>query len=260
MSESTPANTITIAAPPTSKRFRIGRTPITGDYDIATESGSPLYWVDKSSLTPGKPDITIHAGPDSSYPVLAISHFPHFSGDFKIGLSDPARPQTLQWEDLTKESFTHGEYRFAMNFSNGRNTFVWKRTHSVGVDGSSPLPLSTRNFKLVGGSSNNVLAVFTNSMSLTKCGTLQINVDYGPEFGAMVLITCISIYEKARRRKHRGRQVLELGVVWRDEWYWTPGRDCVFDARRVDLYRTLFIIKPYNKKEGAFTGYALSAR
>ena len=77
---------------------------------------------------------------------------------------------------------------------------MWKRTRHVGVDESKPR-LSSRNFKLVDERTNEVVAVFTSDLSLNKCGRMQIRADFGESFDTMVLLSYVSIYEKARRRE-----------------------------------------------------------
>lgn len=90
-----------------------------------------------------------------------------------------------------------------------RIALVWTRTRSVVVDGVTRPPLSTRNWKLTetslaGGEadakvdSGVVLAVFTTTTQMGKCGNLQINVDYGRGFDLMVWVTCLSLYSSGR--------------------------------------------------------------
>lgn len=56
------------------------------------------------------------------------------------------------------------------------------------------------NYKLVDAQTDQLLAVFTSSWSMRKCGMLQINVQYGKDFETMAFITCLSLYERARRQ------------------------------------------------------------
>ena len=89
-----------------------------------------------------------------------------------------------------------------------RLSLVWTRTRSVTVDGMTRPPLSTRNWKLteisaagdhVGREGDQpILAVFTTTTQMGKCGNLQVNVDYGREFDLMLFVTCLSLYSSGR--------------------------------------------------------------
>lgn len=196
------------AAPVAHKRFEIARPPFTHRYDVKSESGNMAYYVDISVFTPNTPDLTVHEGPDSKSPIVAVCHMIRFSGHFKIGVGDPSRADIMHWEDLTKETMGASHYTFSapVPMATGgspRRSFSWKRTHSVGVDGMKPASLSNSNHKLVDGETGEILAIFTNVRGFTSGGVLQINVDYGRDFTTLVLVSCLSLYEKSRRRKHR---------------------------------------------------------
>jgi hypothetical protein len=143
-------------------------------------------------------------GPDvKNSPVMGFCRMHKTSGDMEIGLVDPMNPQNEQWETLSKESLMGGEYRFTMLLpvSGKRHTFIWKRTHSVGVNDSKVNPLSNRNFILM-DDQGAVVAVYTNdSVGISTCGILEIKTDLGKSFDQMVIMTCVSIYDKSAKRR-----------------------------------------------------------
>ncbi|OJJ41203.1 hypothetical protein ASPWEDRAFT_34701 [Aspergillus wentii DTO 134E9] len=125
----------------------------------------------------------------------------------KIGLGDPDDPNAMIWEEMTKQTWDHSNYRWEMTIHppSGhpeRRSFLWKRTHSVGVEESMPAKLSQRNFKLVDERTGELLAVYANNgaKSWKKAGKLQINKDFGRDWDTMVLLTGLSLLEKERRR------------------------------------------------------------
>lgn len=139
--------------------------------------------------------------------MVAVSKFLKFSGDFKLGLGDPNDVNQVQWEDMTKESALHSKYRLEMTVPCHqepshveRRPFLWKRTHHVKVDDATPMMWSARNYKLVDEVTGELLAVFTRERSFSKCGTLQIKAEFGESFDTITILSCLSLYEKARRR------------------------------------------------------------
>ncbi|KAI8675255.1 hypothetical protein NCS57_00425900 [Fusarium keratoplasticum] len=191
-----------------SRRFQIDRGAFSKHYDVKSTSGDASFYVDVSSFTPGKPDLTVHRGASKIGPVVAACHLPKFSGDLKIGLAGPAGPDSMAWEDITRESVLKAsEYRWQTaipDIATSENRILfWKRTHSVGVSGMSPSSLSVRNFKLVDGQTDEILAVFTSDRTLSGCGVLEIRANHGEQFDVSVLISCIGLYEKAKRRSRR---------------------------------------------------------
>ncbi|KAM0439607.1 hypothetical protein ACHAPT_000699 [Fusarium lateritium] len=191
-----------------SRRFQIDRGAFSKHYDVKPISEGSSFYVDVSSFTPGKPDLTLHRGASKDGPIVASCHLPKFSGDLKIGLAGLAGPDSMAWEDITRESVLKAsEYRWQTAIpdiaTSGNRVLFWKRTHSVGVSGMSPSSLSVRNFKLVDEQTGDILAVFTSDRTLSGCGVLEIRANHGEQFDVSVLISCIGLYEKARRRSQR---------------------------------------------------------
>lgn len=199
-----------IAAPSHSSRvFQIDKKPLRRFYTVHSANDEQLFHVDISAFTPNKPDLTLHSGPTAESSVLAVCHFVKFSGDFKVGLGDPSHPDAVSWEDVTKLGLSASKYRWETSIpgatSGGKpRGLLWKRTRAVGVDDTKIPALSIRNHKLVDEETGELLAVFTSDYSLSKCGKMQLNVDYGEDFDRMVLITMLGLYDKARQRTHRG--------------------------------------------------------
>lgn len=150
-------------------------------------------------------------------------------------------PGVMRWEEMTQLSrMSMRHFGWSMDLPDGeRPELMWKRTTRVAVDGKTASSLSSRNWKLVRLNSaeeaeeivenavdgdsiddeieddkrraaaqlpprpkGDVLAVFTSEMGLTHfCGTLQINVEWGPDFDYMVLITLTAVYERLMRAR-----------------------------------------------------------
>lgn len=186
-----------------SRIYHIYRPAFRRHYDIKSSTDEPLYYANMSSFPQNKPELTLHAGPDKTAPIIAASKFLKLSADFKLALGDPEDLKTTQWEDLVRESSTHSRYRFEMTIpdaqGNGygeRRGFLWKRTHSVKVENTQPFPLDMRSLKMVDEKTGQVVAVFSRERPLTKCGQLQIRAEYGEDFDTMVLISGLSVFEK----------------------------------------------------------------
>jgi hypothetical protein len=162
--------------PPTARTFQVLKKSFHRHYELLADHAK--FYADTSLFTPKKPDLTLHAGTDAHGPIVAVSSFLRFSGQYKIGLGDPAGID-IRWEDMKRESLRASAYRWEMELNRERRAFVWKRTRTVGVDNQAPSKMSVRNWKLVDASSNEVLAVFTSDRSFAKCGDLQIIADYG---------------------------------------------------------------------------------
>lgn len=189
-----------------SRLYHIYRKPFHRRYDIKSTDDQTVYYGEVSLWTIKKPDITLHAGDSDKGPVVAVSKFLKFSGDCKLGLGNPD-DGNAQWEDMTRKVALHVKYRFEMTVPsqigdpNGeRRSFLWKHTRHVKVEDDSTSPMwGVRNFKLVDERTGRLLAVFTRERSTSKCGKLQINGGYGENFDRMVLVSCVSLYERARR-------------------------------------------------------------
>ncbi|KAF3480707.1 uncharacterized protein GIQ15_06054 [Arthroderma uncinatum] len=184
--------------------FNVYSTTSFTNYRISqSDDKATLYYVRASTFTPGKPEITFHVG-ERGGPVVGIANFLKFSSQSKIGLGDPAEPLKMVWEDLKKESKDHSKYRFETTVDDARRGFLWKRTRSIGVEGSVPNKFSESNFKLVDEQTGELLGIYsTNGIkSIKKQGKFQLNKNYGPEFDLMFLLTGMTLLERLQRRKH----------------------------------------------------------
>lgn len=189
-----------------SHLYHIYKKPLHRHYEVKSTDDQVLFYGEVSSFTINKPDVILHAGTSAQAPVVAVSKILKSSGDLKLGLGNPDDVNNIQWEDMTKQSPLHSKYRFEMTVpsqqrdSHGeRRSFLWKRTHHVMVDDSSSFKWSSRNFKLVDEGTGRVLAVFTRERSISKCGKLLFKAEYGETFDTTVLLSCVSLYERARR-------------------------------------------------------------
>lgn len=175
--------------PTLTTQYHIDHSVWRHDYEI---TGSHAFHVDNSTLRPGKPDLTFHAGPDTSAPVAGVCKFRHFSSDTEIGLGDPDMPG-ISWGRMSREGLRKVKYTFCMDFGDRQRRFIWKKTSSHGGSHSG-------NLKLVEEPSGNVLAVFSAGGSFSKkTGQLDVYANYGERFSLMVLITGIALREKLRR-------------------------------------------------------------
>ncbi|KAJ5350513.1 hypothetical protein N7541_008240 [Penicillium brevicompactum] len=191
--------------------FQITKRLMERHYDINASDGTTLFYGDISLFTPSKPDLTLHAGGSTRGPVVAVSNFLKLSGNYKLGVGNPDDMSNVQWEDMTKELLHKPKYRLETTIPSDpdqvhgeRRTLLWKRTRSIGVEGETPSRLTIRNYKLVDERNGQVLAVFSGGKRPGRGGKIEIRVEYGQDFDHMVLISCLSLYEKARRRSHRG--------------------------------------------------------
>lgn len=181
-----------------SRLFNIYHTLFSHHYSIHTADKRLLLYVDNSLWTPGKPDLTFHAGPDDRARVVAACKFIHFSRDFRVGLGDPQDPNGMTWEELSCQNLLRAsKYRLEVTITSGggasRRPFLWKRT------------ALSHDHELIDEQTGETVAQFDNStFSISKTGKLYIHKDYGRDFELMVLATAIGMIEKQRRRQSGG--------------------------------------------------------
>ncbi|KAK2743915.1 hypothetical protein FQN57_004538 [Myotisia sp. PD_48] len=189
-----------------AKIFHVYLAMLGKNWSVTTGDKQPIYYIRTSTLRWGAPDVTVHAGSDKKGPIVAVSNFLFCSSHSKLGIGDPSRPQNVQWEDFTKESFDHSKYRFETNLHGERRTFLWKRTRNVGIEGSKPSILSDSNFKLVDERSGELVGVYANNgiKSLTKKGKFLLLKDYGKDFEYIFFASGFTLLEKLQRRNSNG--------------------------------------------------------
>ncbi|CAG9977295.1 unnamed protein product [Clonostachys byssicola] len=127
------------------------------------------------------------------------------SSSFKIYLGDPKcyfedYDKSLPWEKMNIE---RPESTWSLGFAESdlRRDFIWKKTRRIAVDGvDKPSRLLAQNWKLTcANDPDDVLAIFTGDLGLSRGGTLQIDVDWGIQFEHMVLITLVCQFSKHKQ-------------------------------------------------------------
>lgn len=177
-------------------QYTITRGVFRSSYDV-TSNGQPLYHVDNSHWTPGKPDLTFHTGPTTNGPIAGVSKYRHFSSDTEIGLGDPSQPHTMEWFCLNRDGLMSVRYSIRMNMASSGGdrqlrTFTWKKTHALGRHGG---------LKLV-DESDRVLAVLGSGGSFSSTGLLDIYAQYGERFQLLVLVSGLALREKLARARN----------------------------------------------------------
>jgi hypothetical protein len=164
---------------------------------------SSLYFVRSSLFRPGIPDVTIFAGSDKNGAVIGVCNYAAFSTSVKVGRGDPANPNNMEWEEVSKTSHDHSVYKFSIwSREEQRKLYSWKRTHDPNIKGTKSSKLDRRSWKLEDDATGQVVAVFasTGIKSWKKAGKFRLLATEGKEWEEWVVLTCLGLYEKARRR------------------------------------------------------------
>ena len=170
---------------------------------VLPQGKEPAYFVRTSVFHPGVPDITLFAGRDKNGAVVGVCNYAAFSTTIFVGRGDPARPSEVEWEAISKTSRDHSIYKFSIRpGTEQRKSYLWKRTHDPNIKGTQSSKLDRRSWKLVEEATEQVVAVFASEgiRSCKKAGTFRFLTSEGKEWEEWMLLSCFSLYEKARRR------------------------------------------------------------
>ncbi|KAJ5893057.1 hypothetical protein N7504_009748 [Penicillium tannophilum] len=177
-------------SPRLARQYSITHSLFRHDYEILS-NGNHMFHVDNSQLTPGKPDLTFHEGPDTKGPIAGVCKYRHFSSDAIIGLGDPRHP-SMSWEHLSRDSLLSCRYSFRVRLDDRTRTFTWRRTHSI----------KGETLELVHEATHDLIAEFSSGTTFSKkAGQLEIYKCYGDQFALLVLITGLALREKLRRKR-----------------------------------------------------------
>jgi hypothetical protein len=165
-------------------------------YQVSTVDSHPLFYVENSHWTPGKPTLSFHEINENG-PIRAVARLAKMSQSIDCGIGDPSNPTTIAYETMTNIGFMKICYMFRVDRGHGPEMFSWKKTRSHGTGFAN-------NYKMVSETTQKVIAVFssaTNPFSASKAGRIDIYVNYGERFNLMTLITGIALHEKQRRAR-----------------------------------------------------------
>lgn len=163
---------------------------------ISEKYNAPKYYVEFSRYTPGKPDVTLHAGGEDTGNVLGVCKLPELTKGFAIGLGDPGvnNGDKMLWEDVDFKGtwLTDPQYGWIMAPDSGsdRRSFRWKRE-------------SYLNWKLVDEGVGETRATFQSNglKSWSKMGKMKISGDLGRELEIGAVLVMSGIFQKARKRR-----------------------------------------------------------
>lgn len=181
--------------------------------DVGTQVETPAYFAVVREWKFNTPDVTLHAGTDSTGEIIGVAHF-RFSRHIMLGLGNPINDASgVVWEQMQRQTFFKNKWTFEFTDSNGcnrdtpslgapvRRHFMWQRT-SQATDGVKGVgKMSIRNVRLVDQDSGEVVAVFLadNLTSLKKKGELRIFQKFSPDLEKIIILGCASISEKMTR-------------------------------------------------------------
>lgn len=161
------------------------------------------FYVDNSMWTPGKPDVTLIAGPEKKGAVVAVVKISPLFRHLTVGFGDPksAEGDEVKFEKVNKDGvFKSKGWSFCIEAPelNGREDFVWKRTKDASLGAQH-----WDSRKLVRKETGEPVAVFLSNgiKSWRKMGKLKIMQDYGGNWEMMVLCSLIGLIEAVRRQR-----------------------------------------------------------
>jgi hypothetical protein len=176
-------------------------------------SNTCIYYVDHSAFTPKKPDMILFQGSDKQgCPIAGVARWKSMWGKtVDIGIGNPGlkleNAASIPWETMTAEkSVKINDHRFRVPNDPMGKTYMWRRTHHVGIEKENN-SWSNSNYKLLDGETNEVLATFgcNTFKSWKKFGKFTFRQDLGEEWQLMALLTCLALIEKGRRRSRARR-------------------------------------------------------
>jgi len=158
------------------------------------------YYVDYRFSLPNVPGVILRQGSEKSGKSLGAAHIP-LQGKNTFGIGDYDRkPHEMVWERMGNTGFwTHMKYEFEHEMPNGeRKTFNWIRTRNNIMDDQGDLVLVEQ------GKEGLILCEYLGKglLKWKKRGRLRIRTmeAFGDSWELVVLITCASVIELARRR------------------------------------------------------------
>lgn len=181
---------------------------------VDASTRQPVYYVDNSSFTPGKPDVTLCRGVDKTDPVVGTARWSHmYSKHLNVSLGDQTSTE------VASGSRHHPEWKWSVTGADGqRHTFAWSRLHGQDAMDAGGNKVSSKNFKLVyladatQTGNGDVLATFASNRlkSWSKLGKVIVSVDgagkgWGTDWEVLVLLSVLGLVEMSRRRSRSRR-------------------------------------------------------
>ena len=186
-------------------------------FDVDNQAETPSYFAFVREWKPNTPDVTLHAGTDTTAEILGVAHF-RFSRHIMLGVGDPSSHASgVVWEKMQRQTFFKNKWTFEFTDSSVgdaisavlppsisvpvRRHFIWQRTSDAALGVKGVGRMSIRNVRLIDQDTGDVIAVFLadNLTSLKKKGELRVFQKLSVDLERIVILGCASIVEKMHR-------------------------------------------------------------
>lgn len=179
-------------------------------------SNDVLYYIDNSSFTPGKADVTLRRGDSKDGLVVGVCRWSNmYSKHFAVGVGDPSRDEgSTIWEEVRTDNIIRPVYEWSAGSSENRSTFAWHRINKTDTqkDDEEANRFSKKSLKLVNCADGEILAILSSHRfkSMSRLGKLIIKVDghqrgWGRDWETMLLLSLSGVVEMSRRRGRNRR-------------------------------------------------------
>jgi hypothetical protein len=186
------------------EQFVIDKTIFSASYTVTCSNGEHFY-AEMSAYRAGT-SMTLHFGRDNKGPVLGKCHLPCFSRTLPLGITDTDNPERICWEHMVKQGWGIFSSQWVITQPQGNEKnlkqLIWKPTQSSAPDGTRYHYFSGRKFKLLDACNPaKNLAVFAMHIGFTTSAVLQVNIDEGIQSRVSILLMCLTLCERERRKR-----------------------------------------------------------
>lgn len=154
-------------------------------------------FVNTALNTPGKADITLHAGGDSHGKVLGVVDLKRFGGHYEVAIGDPKVEDELVWEPLEVVQYWASRHGFESEFGDeGVTAFLWRHPGEKLADHPGDMELVEEE------KPEYVLAQYVKAgtHSWKTRGNLLIRDGYGEAWELMATLTAMALVVVKSRR------------------------------------------------------------
>jgi hypothetical protein len=179
------------------KEFVVYKTGLSNLKLCTAGSETSAFLVNTALYSPGKADITLHAGGDSHGKVLGAVDLKKFAGHYEVAIGDPSTDKEVIWEPLEVVQYWASRHGFESEFGNdGVKYFLWRHPGERLSDHPGDMELVEED------NPDYILAQYVKAgtHSWKSRGNLLIREEYGETWELMVTLTAMALVVVKSRR------------------------------------------------------------